>query len=823
MTFDKKPLARQVLLATAITGLSLGAETGLAQDQSVLEEVLVTARKKAESLQDVPVSVSAVTSSMINDLNIQGLEDISKITAGLVYDNDFGRNSNRPVIRGQANILGSSGVSYFIDGVYVTTTLGGYDLNDVERVEVVKGPQSALYGRNTYSGAINLITKSPGDEFSSDIKVEAAEDEQYEVSASVRGPLIDGLLGGGLTGRYYERGGPFKNAYDGSDIGEQESKSISGVLEFTPTDDLRLRARAYYEEMEDGQIAMFSQDASANNCFEDNGSLYQGLGRYYCGELKPREVSTDYKRQVPDARDSVESLQTSLSIDWNLGDRWSLTSVTGYNQTDEGQRIDGDYDDTSFQVANFTPNGFPYAGFPVPPFDYAYAGSMVDFTFDAEEERDDFSQELRLNFDGESVRTLVGAYYFDASEESRDNRNLPDGAEGLALSNYLAELGRMQAVCAANPVCGSMTPFFGPNIVVPRSSSEFDIENKALFGLVAWDFTRNMTLTVEGRYQKEDIEQHAVIRDLGEEASAVVDADATYESFSPRVTLDWRLNDNTMLYALYAEGTKPGGFNSALAIEAGLPTYDEEEVDSFEIGAKNVFDDGRMILNLSGFYNDLSGYQLTQNVRVGANTQSATVNAGDAEIMGLEAEFSWRPRALEGLVLRANYAWTDTEFTDGVDENQGVLDDVADDGLVNCSLGDQFPDDDECTSAFGSIDGKEIPRTAEHQAYFDVEYSRPFGGMNGWYWRVGANYSYESSKYAQVHNLIETGDASLLGARLGLSNERFDITFWGKNLTGEDSPTMVLRYADGNDSFKRNFVGMSRRDTYYGATFTARF
>ncbi len=823
MTFVKKPLAMQVVLATLATSMATMGQPVFAQGDTMLEEVLVTARKKEESLQDVPVAVSAVTSSLIEDLNLQSLSDISKVTAGLVYDDDFGRNSNRPVIRGQANILGSSGVSFFIDGVYVTGTLGGYDLNDLERVEVVKGPQSALYGRNTYSGAINLITKSPGDEFSSDVKLEVAQDEQYEVAASVRGPLIPGLLSGGVTGRYYTRGGPFTNEYDGSDIGEQESQSVSGVLEFTPTENLQIRARAYYSDLEDGQIAMFSQPASANNCFEDNGSLYQGLGRYYCGELVAQPVSTDYSRQIPDAHDGVESLQTSLNIDWSINDFWSLTAITGYNSSDEVQKIDGDYDDTSFQVANFTPNGFPYDGFPVPPFDYAYAGSMVDFSFSSAQETSDFSQELRLNFDGDKLRAMVGAYYFEQTEDNSDTRDLPEGAAGLAMANYLAELGAMQAVCAANPVCGTMVPFFGPNVVVARSTNDFEIENKALFGLVSWDFTDSLTLTAEGRYQEEDIKQHAVIQDLGQPVSSVVDADASFETFSPRVTLDWRLNDNSMLYVLYAEGTKPGGFNSALAIEAGLPTYDEEEVESFEIGAKNVFDDGRMIVNLSAFFNDLSGYQLTQNVRVGANTQSATVNAGDAEIMGLEAEFSWRPAAVEGLTLRSNYAWTDSEFVDGTDENQGVLNDVADDGLVNCSTGNQFPDSGECTSIFGSIEGKAIPRTAEHQFFFDAEYARPLEAWDGWNWRVGADYAYESSKFAQVHNLLETGDTSLVNARLGVYNERYSLTFWGKNLTGEDTPTLALRYADGNDSFKRSFVGMSRRDTYFGATFTAHF
>ncbi len=298
----------------------------------------------------------------------------------------------------------------------------------------------------------------------------------------------------------------------------------------------------------------------------------------------------------------------------------------------------------------------------------------------------------------------------------------------------------------------------------------------------------------------------------------------TFDSFSPRITIDWKFSDNSMLYALYAEGTKPGGFNGVEAIEAGVPSYAEEEVKSFEIGSKNVFNDGRLTANFALFFNDLDGYQLTQNVRTadGVNTTSAISNAGEAEIFGFEMDTVWYPEAIDGMTLRFNYAWTDSEFTKGYDQNQGVLDDVADNGLNDCSTGDEFPDDDDCTALYGSIKGHEIPRSAEHQAYVDAEYRRAFGN-GGWEWHIGVDYSFESSKWAQVHNLIETGDTSLVGMRAGVTNGKYAFRLWGKNLTGEDSTPLALRYADGADSFKRSFVGMSRRDTYFGATFTASF
>lgn len=836
MNFSGKTVTHGLLAITLAAIAAAGMTTrAYAQSsaESALEEILVTARKRAENIQEIPVAVTAITSTQIEDLDIQGLAEISKLTAGLVFDDEFGRGSDRPVIRGQANILGDSGVSYFIDGVYINGSIADYDLNDIERIEVVKGPQSALYGRNTYAGAINIVTKSPGDAFSSNVRFSVTDDDEQEISASVRGPIIADTLAGGITIRRFELDGPWTNEFDGSGIGFQESESVSGVLQFTPTDRLDIRLRGYYNERDDGQPALFHQDAVENNCFEDNGSLYGGLGRYYCGRIRPGTINTDYRVQAPNTREEVESVQTSLSIDYEISDRWSVTSITGYNKRDDVQVTDGDYGPSSFDVANFTPNGFPFAGFPVPPFSYGYAGDMVDFTFANWTEYDDFSQELRFQFDGERFSSLFGVYYLDAARDSRDVRELPASAAGTVFANFGAEFARMQGVCAANPVCESIVPFFGPVITVPRDFTSTDFENIAFYGMVDFDLSDAVSLSLEARYQEEDVSRFGRVQDLGEAPDLELNSSASFDSFSPRATLQWKLSDDNMIYGVVATGTKAGGFNGTVAIEVGAPTFDEEDVTSIEFGSKNVFADGQLTANFAAYFNQIEGYQLTQNVRSGANTQSATVNAGDADVLGFEVELAARPDAVDGLTVTFNYAYTDPEFTDGADQNQGVLNDVADDGLVNCSLGFALPEfaGQSCSTnpgennnppAFGSIDGNKIPRTAEHQLFADVDLRRPLGAGD-WDWFVGANLSYESSKFAQVHNLAETGDATILNARLGFSNDKVAINLWGKNLTDEDSTPLVLRYADGADSFRRSFVGTVRREAHYGVTVSVNF
>jgi outer membrane receptor protein involved in Fe transport len=214
--------------------------------------------------------------------------------------------------------------------------------------------------------------------------------------------------------------------------------------------------------------------------------------------------------------------------------------------------------------------------------------------------------------------------------------------------------------------------------------------------------------------------------------------------------------------------------------------------------------------------------------QVGGTTTTVLVNAGDAEVKGLELEMQYRPIAAEGLTLVFNYAWNDSEFTKGEDQNQGILNDVADDGLVNCSTGYQFPDmsAEMCSATsnppvFGSIVGQTIPRSAEHQAFFDAEFRRPFGSGN-WDWFIGANYVYESNKWSQVHNLAGTGSATLVNARLGFANQNWLLQLFGRNLTGEDSVPGVLRYAEPY-GFTRNFAVSPRRDSYWGLRATYNF
>ncbi len=800
------------------------AEVADGAERSALSpnEIVVTARKTAERLQDAPLAVSVVTADGIDRLGFNSLTDLTRATAGLVFDDSFGRDANRPVIRGQANILGDSGVAFFIDGIYFNGSIADYDIDTIERIEVVKGPQSALYGRNTYSGAINIISKVPTDRWRGRVQADVSEGMAYDITANISGPIAQGL-GIILGGRYFKNEGLFTNQFDGSPIGVQETQSGFAMLKYDDGGALRVSLRGNYNRTRDGQPAIFATDANDNNCLPDNGALYGGRGRYFCGTIRPRPVSTDFTEQFAGefVGNAIDTWNTGLTIDLDLTDNLTLTSLTGYNSRESVQRTDGDYSPNKLQPVIFA--AFPLG---IPPAPFGFASTQLDFSFSNESKRTDWQQELRLQYTSDRARLLLGGFYWNQDSNSTDNRNLPPGAQAEANANMIAA---RQARCAASPICAF--PFLGGpfplgTLTESRNNSVDNIRNIAVFGSVSYDLTNNLSISAEARYQEERIRtvaQTATV--LAGNIGAPVSAEATFKQFLPRVTLDYQVTPDNLLYAVYAEGQKPGGFNGPSAIAVGRTTFDAENVESYEIGSKNTFLNGALLVNLALFHNNITGYQLTQPVQVirpplAPEIVSAINNAGDVRINGFELELLVRPS--RELTFTANYAYADSRFRRGFDENQGVLNDVADDGLVNCSTGDQFPDQAGCTSLFGDLTGLQLPRAPQHTVFVDLDYRRDIGN-SGWQAFAGINAYLLSSNFAQVHNLAETGDSVISDVRLGAQNGNFRVQFYVRNLFDEGAVNQLIRYADANRDLRRNFIAGLRPPRRFGVIAEVRF
>ena len=397
-------------------------------------DIVVTARKFDEKLQNAPTTVAVATAATIDKLGLTSVADISKTTPGLVLDNSFGRSGgDRPVIRGQANINGFSGVAYFIDGIYYSGSLSDFDPYNIGRLEVIKGPQSALYGRNTYSGAINIITKTPGDTLSGRVQADVSEHSRYDLTAGISGPIGNGL-GFIVNGRWLKDQGEFRNAFNGGRLGAQRTGSVSGMLKYGNGGPVTASLRANYNNSKDGQPAIFATSTYENNCFRDNGSAYKGVGRYFCGVLQPRQATSDYTRRftsldVDGTR--TKTFNAAFRVDADLSDAVTITSLTGYNHRIYDVKLDGDYNGLGFQQGIF--GSFPIGG---GVYSVINAGAATDFTNSTHEKLRDVSQELRLQYHSDVLKVLLGGYYFRQKIDNFDDRVLP--ADALAQAQAAA-------------------------------------------------------------------------------------------------------------------------------------------------------------------------------------------------------------------------------------------------------------------------------------------------------------------------------------------------------------------------------------------------
>jgi outer membrane receptor protein involved in Fe transport len=479
--------SRSAFLSLAVA-MALGHVPAPVSAQA-LEEIVVTARKTEESLMSAPVTVSAFTASTIQQKGLTTIDDIARFTPGLSFSQAFGRTTDRPVIRGQSNVLAGvqfgveSGAAYFVDGVYFPGDIQGIDLNSLERVEVIRGPQSALYGRNTYSGAINFITKQPTEDLEARVRAVAAQFGERDYSFSIGSGFFDDRFGARLFARSYEYDGEYKNTLTGRKVGDESTKSVGLSLNWQPIDDLKFLASGFYREDDDGPLALFLQGASTNNCMPGyRSAAYRSVApgsnfnQYYCGRIRPGTIALNTDplpvrvgsaTEVRDgtAFDGVETEEYfgTLRADWDIaGSGWVVTSLSGYRDYENLFGTDSDHSNAFTLIPTF-----------IPPATLLYPPATEEPLF-ANTNRNDtrsVSTELRLaSPQDRRLRGLVGFYYFDQEDDSSD-------------------------LTFAHPRGGGTADYTET------------VNDKAVFGMLAFDITENVTLTGELRYMEETKER----------------------------------------------------------------------------------------------------------------------------------------------------------------------------------------------------------------------------------------------------------------------------------------------------------------------------
>lgn len=705
-----------------------------------LDTVQVFAQKREENLQTVPVSLTAVTGDQLEEKGFSRSDDIAKLAPNVTFAAGNFDATPKVFIRG----IGSNefvqnantGVGIYIDEVFKGLATGQtFQLYDLERVEVLRGPQSTLYGKNTSGGVINFYTVSPEDEFGVGANVTIGEFGQFETDGYINVPISE-QLSTRLSFATRERDGLFFNEFTGEDEGNRNNWAVRGQALFEPTADFSALAKIEIGESSTDfknarHVGLYNPNfdptlpPSDSNPFlafdvatgqflpgfDLNNSGVDFLG--YTNSPESLRGSSDY----PMAED-IETFGATLKLDWSLG--WAdLTSITAHESVDR----------VALQDADYSPNAI--------------------FHNDWFSESKLTSQELRLTGENGPLQWLVGAYYY---EDEHDN--------GIDLAFF---------ECFADPV--SPCAAFTPALTLPPTFIDYDYiqetTNYAFFTQQTFQLTDALSITGGIRYTWEERSIDATSistippvvpgfpRFQGEE---------DWENVLGKIGIDYEMNENVFLYGSWSQGFKAGNWNGGAYNDIGQvdEPADPEVVDTFEIGAKTNWFNNTLRLNASAFTSSVDDMQ----VFVFQSRVPILQNAAEGEISGIELEFSWLPT--DELAIDVSYGYLDATYENFIAE----VTDPSD--LSGASV----------TSA--DLSGNRIVQTPENSLTAAATYNRPISPS--WELQLGADYSYRSDVFFTVFNDYLQQDAvGITNLRAGLANleNGFSVTAFVNNVGDE--------------------------------------
>lgn len=605
---------KKLVLAVAVASGVLTVPTLQAQEARgassiLLEEVVVTARKREEAALDVPLSVSALGSQQIEALKVRDLTNLAVGLPNVALDEvgttkgtanfsirGLGINSSIPSI--------DPTVGVFVDGVYLGVNNGIiFDTFDLESIQVLRGPQGILFGRNVTGGAILLNTKKPGDEF--EFKAKAAVDgggdggiNKY-LMATVGGPITENL-GAKFTAYYNDDDGYFENSFDGEEFGALEQVMFRPVVVWTPTDNLELTFRWEHSETEgDGPAAQS----------HTSGSGIPGTPTNF--DRDSHDFSND-ERGFQDTEADLASLQ----VDWAVGETGTITNIIGYR----------DYSGDSLSDIDAQP-GFLF-----------HAASNL--------RAEQFSNELRYNGTfNDNINLTTGVYYFNNEIEYHERRHLL----GNALQQDGGGLYEVETLGVFAAIDYDVNEMVTLTAGVRYTDEEKDVRIASLIA-------NQSGPAIPGGGRSCNVVEGSCAYDFNDTES--------WQSLSPKLGISVNPNDNTQVYVHWTRGYRSGGYNlrntAQDTVNFGPGPFDEETVDSYEFGFKTQFEGGR----ISGaiFSNSVDDMQREVNL---ADSSSAVVqiiqNTADATIRGMELDGTFS--LWEGSVLMASLGWTEAKYT----------------------------------------------------------------------------------------------------------------------------------------------------------------
>lgn len=596
-----------VMLAALLLAPPLMAQ----EDEGLMiEEVVVTATKRETTLQDTAVAVTAYQGDFLQEMQLEALQDIIIQNPSMSFSRAGGEG--QVYIRGVgSNLLGigqDSSVAVHQDGVYLGRPhLVLSQFLDVERVEILRGPQGTLYGRNATAGVINVISRKPTAERQGYISGYAGNFDRYEVEAAVGGPISD-TVGFRLAGRWTDDDGYTDDLEPagGDTIDDKSFWAMRGILDFHPSDTFRAEFIAEYTESDGHNLTVRRRDDLHTS---------QRLGAL----PNPRFGQT---RNEMDTFQDWEILGLTLTLDWELGDGLSLTSITAYRDFEDDFSFNTD--GTELFVTN------------------------TQYQREAEQ----FTQELRLATSGDNrFDWLIGAFFM--SEDKREALGLPAVNFGGSFNIFAGNDAEAWAIFSE--------VYFSLNDRTRLTAGlRYNDEEKDDFS--NWGLRFNFDGLADPDASSFDFP-------FGGRATK-----DSWDDWTPKVGIEYRPHDNMLWYGTITKGFKSGGTNSLSSV---APPFDQEELWSYEVGFKSQWKDDRMRLNGSFFFYDYDDLQ----VSTFADGTTRIENAASAEIMGLELDFS--AILADGLVFNLAATWLDSEYDDFITTFGVDVVDLAGNELIN--------------------------------------------------------------------------------------------------------------------------------------------
>ncbi len=720
---------------------------------AAIEEIIVTAQHREQNIQDVPLSVTALNSDFIERADIHDSNSISVNVPGFTFA-EFAPGQALLSFRGINSADDGAGldnsIASFLDGVYIGRLAGvNFDLFDLDRIEVLKGPQGTLFGRNAIGGVINIVTQKPSQEFAAKVGVTVGNEGIFRYQGYVTGQIADGLSGKFVV-NHRQHDGFVRNVLLGIDVDDEDQTSFRGQLRWE-TDNMDWVLSLDTMDDQRADPGRFPIDDGAP-VLALAASLNSGLSNPFTN-ASPVEGFTD--RQI-----SGGGLQGD--IDFSRG---TLTTITGVRRVD-----------SSWELPSI---GVPLIG----GFDLDAGNFGTDVIDDIEEEINTFSQELRWtsNLDGR-FSYVAGLYYFiedtDRQEQFRlDNNSVQDGQ--VVIGN---EWTRTENETTSYAVYGQ---------------ADYQISEKWNLTLGArWTRDERDYIASAANCNNTDAEIQAAGLDLSvctfnglfNDANGnnrvpgslniisetfIAPASVEFNDFSPKGSIQYRPNDSIMYFATVSTGYKSGGFAGSQGVAAAATAVvDPEEAINYEFGFKGDFWNDTLRLNATGFFVDYTDLQV---VRFGPVPNSAfgsfqTTNIGSADISGFEVDFIWQ--VSDELSVSGNYAYLNTETNDLVLQTfEGEAD----------------------------FSGLPLRQAPERTWAVNFDYIQPvsYGDID---FRFSVNHVDENHFDFPTFTQTIAMEHTLLDARLGWTslNEKWNVAIWGKNLTNEAFSAHAFRIGPGS-------------------------